>query len=249
MNTISVAVGKGSAFRTPSLTQRGERRFWGGLAIAFALVAFAGFAPSYYLKSHFGAGPQLTSLLRLHGAVMTAWLLLVVAQTAFIAARRVSWHRRLGVVGVILATLLVVLFARVAILRAHEGVLGPGFVPPLQFLAIPLMSVLVVPGLIAAAIYYRKRSDYHKRLIMLANIEIVTPAAARLAILAGFFPPAGFALMDAFLVAIVVRDLITLRRVHPATLWGGLFLLLSQPLRFLISATPAWMAFAKWLAS
>ena len=249
MNTISVAVGKGGAFRAPSLTQRGERRFWGGMAFALALVAFAGFAPSYYLKSRFGAGPQLTPLLHLHGAVMSAWLVLLVTQTAFIAARRVTWHRRLGIVGVILATLLVVLFARVAILRAHQGVLGPGFVPPLQFLAIPLMSVIVVPALIGAAIYYRKRSDYHKRLIMLANLEIVTPAAARLAILAGFFPPVGFAVMDAFLVAIVVRDLITLRRVHPATLWGGLLLLVSQPLRFLVSGTPAWMAFAKWLAS
>ena len=50
MNTISVDVAKGGAFRTPSLTQRGERRFWGGMALALALVAFAGFAPSYYLK-------------------------------------------------------------------------------------------------------------------------------------------------------------------------------------------------------
>jgi hypothetical protein len=50
-----------------------------------------------------------------------------------------------------------------------------------------------------------------------------------------------------FLLAIVVRDLVTLRRVHPATLWGGLFLFLCQPIRFLMSGTHAWLAAAKWL--
>lgn len=246
MNTASVAMGK-RAPGSPALTQRGERRFWGGTAIAMALVAFAGFAPSYYLKSRFGAGPPLTPLLKVHGAVMTAWVLLLVAQTGFIAARRVSLHRRLGIVGTILAALLVVLFAHVSISRARAGVLGPGFVPPLQFLPIPLMSVVVVPILVAAAIYYRRRSDYHKRLIMLANVEIVTPAAARLAILAGAGPLPGFVFMYLFIAAIAVRDLVTLRRLHPATLWGGLLLVVSLPLRLAISTTPAWLAFARWL--
>jgi hypothetical protein len=246
MNTASIAMGKRTP-GVPAITQRGERRFWGGMAIAMALVAFAGFAPSYYMKSRFGAGPPLTPLLKLHGAVMTAWLLLLVTQTAFIAARRVTWHRRLGIVGTILAALLVVLFAQVSISRAREGILGPGFVPPLQFLPIPLMSVLLVPLLVGAAIYYRKRSDYHKRLIMLANVEIVTPAAARLAILAGASPLPGFLGMYLFIVAIAVRDLVTLRRIHPATLCGGLLLLVSLPVRIAVSTTPAWMAFARWL--
>jgi hypothetical protein len=217
------------------------------MAIAMALVAFAGFAPSYYLKPHFTFGPTLTPLLRLHGAVMTAWLVLLVTQTTFIAARRVVWHRRLGIVGTALAAALVVLAAHTAIERARDGLLGEGMVPPLQFLAIPLTSILVLPVLIGAAIYFRKRSDYHKRLIILANVEFVTPAVARLMILAGLGPPVGFALCDLFVLAIVGRDLVTLRRVHPATLWGGLFLVVCQLVRFPMSGTHAWLAFARWL--
>jgi hypothetical protein len=34
---------------------------------------------------------------------------------------------------------------------------------------------------------------------------------------------------------------------HPATLWGGLFLILSQPARLLITGTSVWFAFAAWL--
>ena len=233
--------------RASLTTARGERLFWSGMAITMALVAFAGFAPSYYLKSHFSFGPSLTPLLRVHGAVMTAWLVLLVTQTTLIAARRVTWHRRLGIVGVALAAALIVLAAHTAIQRAKDGLLGEGMVPPLQFLAIPLMGVLVLSVLVGSAIYFRKRSDYHKRLIMLANVAFVTPAAARLMILAGLGPPAGFALCDLFLLAIAARDLLTLRRLHPATLWGGVFLLACQPAAFMLSGSHAWFAMAQWL--
>jgi hypothetical protein len=41
--------------------------------------------------------------------------------------------------------------------------------------------------------------------------------------------------------------LVTRRRLHPVTLWGGLALVVSQPLRLVVSGTGAWLAFARWL--
>jgi hypothetical protein len=38
----------------------------------------------------------------------------------------------------------------------------------------------------------------------------------------------------------------TLRRLHPATLWGGLLVVGSGPLRLAIALTDAWLAFANW---
>lgn len=248
MNTVSAAVDRRDLRGSPAAArQRSERYFWSGLALVMALIAFAGFAPSYYLKAHFHAGPILTPLLLVHGAAMTAWIALLVVQTSLIAARRVEWHRRLGIAGAILAALLTVLFTAVAIVRAKQGVLGPGTPPPLVFLTIPLMGTIVFPVLIGAAIHYRRRSDYHKRLIMLASIEIITAAVARLPGLLTLGPLAFFGAADLLIVTIALRDLATLRRLHPATLWGGLFLILSQPLRLIISTTPAWLAFAKFL--
>jgi hypothetical protein len=54
-------------------------------------------------------------------------------------------------------------------------------------------------------------------------------------------------LNDLFILVIAARDLVTLRRVHPATLWGGLLIFISQPVRFLVSGTHAWLSFAAWL--
>ena len=62
----------------PVLTAEGrnrDHRFFTGMAIAAALTAFIGFAPSYYLSSAFGGRP-LTTLVHVHGAIATAWILL-----------------------------------------------------------------------------------------------------------------------------------------------------------------------------
>jgi hypothetical protein len=60
-------------------------------------------------------------------------------------------------------------------------------------------------------------------------------------------PPTFFGLADLFIVVMLVYDLSTRRKVHPATIWGGLLIVASQPLRLMISGTPAWLAFAGWL--
>jgi hypothetical protein len=88
----TLTVGRPSA--APAKRRR-ERLFYTGMAAAFLLVVFAGFARTYYLRPYFGA-PLLTPLLRLHGLVFSAWIVLLLAQTALVAAKRTPLHRRLG---------------------------------------------------------------------------------------------------------------------------------------------------------
>jgi len=54
------------AVLTPEARSR-DHRFFTGMAIAAALTAFIGFAPSYYLSSAFGGRP-LTTFVHVHGA-------------------------------------------------------------------------------------------------------------------------------------------------------------------------------------
>lgn len=247
VSTVSDVAQQRAGAADPSI--RSERRFFTGAAIALALTCFAGFAPSYYLKAHFAAGPELTVLLHLHGLAFTLWIALLVTQTTLIATRRVRLHKQLGVAGGVLAVLMMVLGAAVAITRARQGVLGQGTgAPPLVFLAIPFATLVVFPALIGAALYFRKRVDVHKRLILLGTTEIVTAAVARLPFVAGN-PLAFFGVADLFVLAIAIHDIRTRRQLHPATLWGGLLLIASQPLRLWIAGTPAWMDFARWLTA
>ena len=227
--------------------RRRERLFYMGMAMAILVTVFAGFSRSYFLKAQFGT-PPLSLLLHLHGLVFTSWVLLFLAQTTLVAARRVDIHRRLGVFGGVLAALVLVLGTATAIIRVKGGSAPVPGVPPLAFLAIPLFDMLLFAILVGAAFYYRHRADVHKRLMTLGTIALLPAPIARLPyefMKAG--PPAFFGVADLFIVALLVYDLATRRRVHPATIWGGLLILASQPVRLLIAGTPAWLAFAGWL--
>lgn len=227
--------------------RRRERLFYIGMAVAILITVFAGFSRSYFLKAHFGT-PELSFLLHVHGLVFTAWVLLFLVQTTLVAARRTDIHRRLGVLGGVLATLVLILGTATAIIRVKEGSAPVPGVPPLAFLAIPLVDMLLFAILVGGAFYYRHRADVHKRLMTLATISLLAAPIARLPfefMKAG--PPAFFGVADLFIVAMLVYDLVTRRRVHPATIWGGLLILVSQPLRLMLAGTPAWLAFAGWL--
>ena len=227
--------------------RRRSRRFYVGMAVAIAVTVFAGFSRSYFLKAHYGT-PELSLLLHVHGAVFTAWVLFFLLQTTLIAAGRTDLHRRMGIGGAMLAALVLIVGTATAIIRVKGGSAPIPGVSALAFLAIPLFDMVVFGILVGAAIYYRHRAESHKRLMTLAMIALLPAPIARLPFeLLKAGPPAFFGLADLFILAMLVYDLITRRRVHPATIWGGLLIVASQPLRLMIAGTPGWMAFASWL--
>ena len=229
------------------IRRRRERWFYIGMSIALVITVFAGFAPTYYLRPYFNPAP-LMPLLHLHGFVFTSWLVLFVTQTTLVAAHRTDIHRRLGVAGGVIAVLMVLLGVTTALVRAKQGATPLPGISPLSFLVVPLGDMFVFPILVGAGFYFRRRPDVHKRLMLLATISILAAAIARLpfAIMrAG--PPAFFGLTDVFVVACVLYDLVTLRRIHRATALAGLFIVASQPLRLMLGGTHAWLSFAAWL--
>jgi hypothetical protein len=92
----------------------------------------------------------------------------------------------------------------------------------------------------------RRDPQSHKRLMLLATINLLTAAIARWPGVLQAGPLAFFGLTDLFIVALAVWDFRTRGRLHPVTLWGGLALIVSQPLRLVASGTEAWLAFARW---
>jgi hypothetical protein len=218
------------------------------MAIAIAITVFAGFSRSYFLKAWYGT-PELSRLLHVHGLVFTTWVLFFLAQTTLVASGRTYLHRRMGIGGAVLAALVLIVGTTVAIMRVKSGKASPiPGVPALAFLAIPLFDMMVFAILVGTALYFRRRLEAHKRLMTLAMISLLAAPIARLHFpLLPPGPPTFFGLADLFIVALLVYDLVTRRKVHPATMWGGLLVVASQPLRLVIAGTPAWMAFAGWL--
>lgn len=226
-----------------------DRLFYSGMAIAMAIAAFIGFARTYYLSALFGStttftGRPFSTVVRLHAALFTSWVLLFVVQTALVARSRVAVHRRLGVAVATLGTAMIVVGTATALQLAFRGGAPPG-VDPRAFLAVPLGDMLVFATLLAAALWLRSNKEAHKRLMLLAYTSILAAAVARFPGVLPLGPLWFFGLTFLPILAIgVTYDLITRRRIHPAYLWGGAFLILSVPLRLAVSSTHAWLSFA-----
>lgn len=223
-----------------------ERRLYGLMGWVVALIVLWGFGKTYYLKTVFGT-PALSTLLHVHGAVMSSWILLFIVQAKLVDARRIDLHRKLGMVGALVATAVLVVGPLAAITAARLGrTPGP---PPLIFLVVPIGDMVVFATLVGTGLWFRERADLHKRLMLLSCVGMLGAAIARIPIelLAKAGPLAYFGITDLLVLSCLAYDWRIHRRVHPAFGWGALFIILSHPLRMALGMTSAWMSFAQWL--
>lgn len=232
-----------------SLARPGQRWFWLAGALFVALVVFVGFSPTFYLRTLFGT-PQLSALKLVHGTVFSAWVVLFVVQTWLVATNRRGAHRALGAFGALLLVAMCVFGYQLAIESGRSGFTpDPAKVSALSFMAVPLFDLGVFALLVSAALLLRARSDWHKRLMLLATLSLLPPAIARVALQLPPLPvlPIAFGGTALVIVAAMGLDRVTLHRLHPATLLGGVIVILSLPGRLLIAGTQAWQDFAAWL--
>src|SRR5436190_4970385 len=228
--------------------KRRERIFYTGMSIAIAIVVFAGFSRTWFLRPYFPQVQPLIPLLVLHGVIFSSWIVLFVTQTSLVAAKRTRTHMRLGISGGVLVCLMVIIGTVTAIVRAKQPSPVPG-VNPLSFLTIPLGDMLVFSIITGAAFYFRRKTDIHKRLMLLATIGILPAAVAPLPFdfIAHGGPLAFFGLPDLLIIPCLVFDMVSHGRPHRATVLAGALIVISHPLRMIIGGTHAWLGFATWL--
>ena len=237
-----------------SIPKSGVRQRDGGLfavlAIAAAVIAFTGFARTYYLGRWFDA-PPLSALVQWHGLLFTAWIAVFAFQVGSIRMRRVDWHRATGRVGAVLAVLMVVVGTVTAVVSARHGHSPSAGVPALSFLAIPLFNIATFAILICYALWLRRDGPTHKRLMALATIAIMAPAFARFPFdfIQSGGPPVFFGLTDLLVIAGMLHDLWAQGRVPGVWLKGGSLLLGLQIASLAVAGTAGWLSFAGWLTS
>jgi hypothetical protein len=230
----------------PVASMSRDRWFFTGMTLAMALTAFAGFAPSFYLRSASYAGPPLTSLVMFHGLLMTAWMLANVVQTSLIAADNRQLHRTLGWLFAALALLIVITGPQVGIGTIKRGAVPPGLTAE-QFFMLPMAGAVMFALFIGLGVLARNDAQAHKRLMLLSTISILDAAVARMPGMFELGPLAFFALADAFIIVGAVYDFASRGRVHRVWIYGGITIVVSQVLRLVISTTAAWASFVHFL--
>ncbi len=225
--------------------RRYDHYFFSGMALLMLATVFEGFARTYYLAGVFHA-PLPTLIIHVHGAVFSCWILLLVAQTSLVSLGRVDIHRRLGIAGFVLAGLMVIL----GVMAATDSLVREGGPPGTDakfFYIVPLSGMMIFAPLIFFAFRARTNPPAHKRLILVANMALVVAAIARLTIVHNL--GAAYRFSYIFLILLVAFDLWSTRKIHPATLWAGAFLIFVEQISQPVGHTAAWHAFAGWVQS
>lgn len=249
---MAIATGTSGAAKFPAKSKpartgadrRFEHLFFSGMAVLILATVFVGFAKTYYLAGMVRA-PLPNLLIHMHGAAFTCWMLLLITQTSLVSAGRVDIHRKLGIAGFCLACLMVVLGTSAATNMLARG--DPPFADPKAFYAVTLLDMVLFATLVFFAFRSRRDSSTHKRLILLATIGLLDAAFCRWP-----FPlfranvPMTFLFLYIFILLLASYDVWSMRRVHRATLWGGIFVIFMHEISLPIGRTAAWHAFATW---
>jgi hypothetical protein len=114
-------------------------------------------------------------------------------------------------------------------------------------------NILPFAILVGAAVFYRRRPDVHKRLMLLAMVGVLTntPVAHVIGYWNALQPwavPVFVVSSFVFLSLGGVYDRVSQGRIHPVSLWGGILVFVWQNGFFaVIAPSSAWRDVTAWL--
>ena len=217
---------------SPSASRKLRLRFgfYGAMSTMLSVSVLAGFSRTFYFRAAFDV-PRVPGYVLVHGGILTAWFAGLVIQTLLVRAGRADLHRRLGWwvggTGLLVATVTGPVILSLASQQTALGLTIDARIIRLVWLDLAILAAFVVFA--ATGILMRHRTAWHKRMMLLASISIVTPAVGRVWRLVPVLNERNALLttnaLVLCLVGLALHDVLSQRRIHPATLAGAAFLM------------------------
>ena len=237
-NASLAAVLDRNARATGPLKTSLSRYFYFCASIGMAGLALWGFSHTVDARL-LHANPPRPLLLWFHAGLFSTWIVLFVAQSALVRVRKVRMHRTLGWFGAALAATMVVSGVNVSVVMLRFEMTALNRKAVAAFLSILWCDMIIFGACMALAIYFRKRPEYHRRLIFMASSQLMQAAFVRFHFIGyhDLFYPA----LDALIVAGMLRDWVADGRVNRIYLYVfPAIIVLQAGATYLERANPGW---------
>jgi hypothetical protein len=214
-----------------------ERLFFLVMAIVIAVTVVTAF--SLFLAAGISTF-RSPWWVHIHAVTFMAWIGFYVLQNTLVFRNDIALHRRLGRIGAVYAAWMVLVGLVLTPLTLAVG-RSPPFFTPAYFLALDVVNIVTFGALLYAAIRNRRRTDWHRRLMLCATICVVAPAIGRLMVLSGTTVTAAsmVALLLVYVVVAMLFDWVNRGRVHAAYFWGaGALVLMVAAVELLVVVAP-----------
>lgn len=224
---------------------RAGRSFYLGMMAAITVLILYGFSHTVG-KDVLHPAETPPTILYIHVITYTLWLGVLMSQTLLVWLRNPRLHRKLGMMGALFGLFMVVLGIATTIVMGRFQVAHRG--PEAgMFIFRPFEDIIFFGVTFGLAIYWRKKPDFHRRLMLLAACSVTPPAISRIPAIHSL--GAIYVITDMLILAGVCNDLVTQRTVHKVYVWALPLVLIGQGiLLYIMGAEPApAVAFARFV--
>ncbi|PRC94846.1 hypothetical protein S2091_0041 [Solimicrobium silvestre] len=181
-----------------------DQFFYFRMALLLAAIVIYGFSHTVDGSLIHPINPP-PAIFYVHASVFASWVVLLIVQTGLARSNNVALHRRLGWFGIFLGGVIPVLGVSTAITSQQEATSH-------LFFAISLNDMILFTIAFWLAIYWRKKPEYHKRLMLIATCCLMGAAIARFPEVPGI--PWAYGGVDLLILLGALRDVVVSRKVH-----------------------------------
>jgi len=200
--------------RSVAITARGgiAKYFYFFMSLVIVVVIVYGFSFTIGKNLIHPAVPR-PWILYVHATVFSSWLVFFVVQSTLVRSRKVQWHRRMGLFGIALGTLIPIVGVSTAIAMGRFNTMSLHATHAESDLIIPLFDMVCFTSTFPLAVYWRKKPELHRRLMLVATCALTAAGFGRFPerILPGYLFYAG---VDLLILLGIAHDLIVNRTVH-----------------------------------
>jgi len=239
--------------RTFAPHHRRDRAMIAAVVFAIWLAMILGFGIDVVHRAQEGR-LSFPLIIHLHAIAYTSWLLLLVLQVWLVRTGRVSVHRRVGPLALLLIPLMLVMGPAAVI----SQVSATPYMPDrwISWMSVQFTNAFGSAVLLAVGFLKRRDPAAHKRLMLMGTIAVTEPGFGRIWLLPlqarlgeGYVPFYVSAFIGTFLLVVAVGayDLVTRRRLHPAYVGAALWIFANEALADWLFYQPFWLAWMKAL--
>ena len=190
------------------------------MALLMAMVVIYGFSHTIGNNLIHPSIPR-PRVLYAHAALFSTFMVIYILQTGLVAFGNVKLHQHLGPIWVVIGAAMPVFGIATGIVMRRFDIIH--FNDYATFISVPLWDMLAFSTLFFLAVSWRKRPEYHRRLMFLATCGLMDAGFSRFPLVA--LPPGSapnfwidflglyVGVITLMLIA-MTRDLIVQRRVH-----------------------------------
>ena len=212
------------------------------------LMAVIGFWPTYLQPLITGVS-EARQVIHFHATVYFGWLALFVSQAWLAASGRLALHMKVGRIGMIYGTAMILVGLLVTFSQFGDRVVAGEFQQAQSRLLYPFTDMLFFPAFFGAAVAYRRKPEIHKRWMIVASTYLLVAAVLRMPIVGSPRSQAIFiGLWITPIVLAMAHDYVRQRLIHPVYLIG-IAALAASGYRDGIRETGMWRVFTEWLAT